>query len=266
MRLTSKTISAAISLFVLGSAVVATSAQAFGTIDQSVTGTRNWNSGLNSSTLYLGQVFTAGTSGLLDRVTLDISKDGTPGSFSVEIWNTSASLPTTVTSATASVSDSLVGGSPTTVIVDFTTPVSVDAGTQYALVLRAPAIVSGGGMMDGPYSNFKWYTENNPLATGNPVRSSNSGSSWTSELASDYRFATYVSPAPTPPPTPTPTPTPTTNTSSSSSLGATASHEESAILVSTGLTDSRILFVLPVILLAGATLMFFRNRKEQSSE
>jgi hypothetical protein len=160
---------------------------AVGNIDQSVSGTLNWNSGL-TSTQSVGQTFTAGISGQLDRVTIDIGKSGTPGTFFLEIFEVSGGFPTGNALASQAVSETLVTNTISTVIVDFTSPATIVSGTRYALFLRAPSAVSGGMM--SPSSSYSVGVENNPLSSEGIIY--NTGS-WSSS-ANDARFATYVTP------------------------------------------------------------------------
>jgi hypothetical protein len=134
-----KTSLAAVAALALAASLFsATSAFAVGTLDQS-----NSNDGEDGVTIvYVGtdpaQLFTAGISGELDRVTLDLSKNGSTGSFYVEIFATTLGVKTGTALASESRPDSDIPNLMGNVTIDFTTPALVTAGTVYALVLRAP--------------------------------------------------------------------------------------------------------------------------------
>ena len=137
------------------------------------------------------QVLTAGITGELDQVDLYLT-DGpfsaTPGDdLTVEIWTVSSDGPVSkITGASATVLRG-TATSATWVHVPINAP-SV-AGTQYAIVLGAPAASSG----DCPDVCWQWLADdNNPYAGGLSYYTLN-GSTWVAQ-ARDLAFKTYVTP------------------------------------------------------------------------
>ena len=189
-------------------ALVSTSAAAAGTLDQSQTN-------INSTGLAIGaafgsedqrrsaaQTFTAGRSGDLDRVDLNLRRVATPGSGScnggsgvtIEIRTVSAGAP----GGSVLAGESLPASSITADTLNFysfalTNPPVVTAGTQYALVASAPD--ASCTMGDFPYS---WGGANpGPYSGGTALSKQNSTSSWQQEPG-DGGFQTFVaSPAST---------------------------------------------------------------------
>ena len=81
------------------------------------------------------QTFTAGLSGGVDQVDLQLEKILTPTApLSVEIRDVSGGAPGSMVLASQSVPGSSVPGSPAFVSINFATPAPVVAGTQYAIV------------------------------------------------------------------------------------------------------------------------------------
>jgi hypothetical protein len=140
----------------------------------------NWNA----------QTFTAGDNYTITRVALELLRFGTPGNpgtVSVSIRATAAGpLPTGADlSSVATYNGNLLttdaGGE--VVNFDFTTPVALTSGTQYAIVVRA----TGG---DGN-NRLGWRRSvSSGYAGGRECYSVNSGSSWTGETIDCY-FQTY---------------------------------------------------------------------------
>jgi hypothetical protein len=206
--------------------VAVSPAFATGTVDQAVTGTST-NTFIINTTQSQGQVFTAGRSGVLDRVTVDLYKDGNVGIYYVEIYATSNGLPTGSALATEAKSESTLTTSPASVIVDFSSPISVVSGTQYALVVRAPNVTQQyNPMMQGFSSSYlNWRAEPDQLSS-DPQLTFSSGT-WSSSNLFDARFATYVTsptPSPTQSPSPTAIPAASSNTQADESLALTGNN------------------------------------------
>jgi len=137
------------------------------------------------------QTFTAGRTGLLDQVDLDLAKGGSPVNLTVELRDVAAGTPGTQVLAAASVPASSV---PLTaahgfVSIPFAVPASVTAGTQYAIVAYASG--SGGNYYywwdGGPPSPYAGGMEFVPLSSP-PV------APWNPQAAIDFAFKTYVGP------------------------------------------------------------------------
>lgn len=163
---------------------VAVSAQ---TLDQSnpTWHVSNWNYAV-TSTQSIGQSFTAGLTGPLSRVSLGLARSGTVTQITAEIYaadgtgNATGSVlaSKTITGTTVPTSP---GGSLTN--FDFSSPVSVTAGTKYVIVLTTPDSSGGTG---GDYrvyrDNGNSYTGGN--AIGHPLTTKTS--------LNDVVFQTYV--------------------------------------------------------------------------
>lgn len=194
-----------------------------GTLDQQQTNAPD--GGYQSSNYYQAQTFTAGITGTLDAVTVQIGFN-TPevvapavaGDFTVAIWATSGGVPS---GASALTSETITGNAVGTVAVVFSSPISIAAGTQYAIVLVAdPArgISWLGQCGTDSYADGQaliYDVLNFPAWRTIPAWALLADSD---DCILDYAFGTYVSPAltsptPTPSPTPSPTPTPTTSPS-----------------------------------------------------
>lgn len=169
-----------LSLLGLGAGIPAMAA---GTIDQSVTS----NTGSNyyfDSRFTPGQTFTAGASGLLSTVTVDLAREGDPGVFIVEVFAVSGGLPDGPALASESMLQASVATVTQSVTVDFASPASMINGVQYAIVVRAPS-AAGSNL-------YLWGVGGEALSGEGSVFYSGS---WRTST-DDFRFATYVS-APT---------------------------------------------------------------------
>ena len=143
-------------------------------------------SAVAKSDVWLAQTFTAGATGTLTKVQLDLKHDvGFAGDTvtSVSIFPTdSGGSPTGSTLGTASVNASDVA--TIQAIVTFTGyNVPVTAGTKYALVL-------GTNGSDGPHSVFWFHSGDNGYAAGSAFTGP---STWTGNAGIDRRFSTFVS-------------------------------------------------------------------------
>ena len=152
------------------------------------------------STQSVAQTFTAGLSGKLDQVDLNLNKSGTPPvPLSVELRDVSAGLPGSAVLASQSVLASSVVAFPGSGWVSFAFPMpgSVTAGTQYAIVAQSAAVFP---------DTYAWSqgTGTDPYAGGAAyvALSSPPTTAWMPVPVGppDFAFKTYVVPAP--PPTP----------------------------------------------------------------
>jgi hypothetical protein len=183
-----------------------------------------------------GQTFTAGITGLLDTFTLQLKKQGTPGALNASIYAESNGFPVGSPLATTTVAESVVpSASIGTISFDFSSPVSVTAGTTYVFVIEAPS-ASTSYLSVAPftptYNNYIMYFGNpgaEPVGTHSLYMGS--GSPWLI-FNQSFLFASYVVPA-TSPSSPTSSspsasisgdPTPT-------KLANTGARDESGILI-----------------------------------
>jgi hypothetical protein len=189
-----------------------------GTLDQQQTDTSaGYWMNMNQ---YRAQTFTAGMTGTLNGVSIQtqvgdtaaVAVPAAAGDYSVEIWATSGGVPS---GASALASNTVVGDTGGLVIVAFSSPPSVVAGTQYAIRL----VVDAGGEI-----NWLGVCQSNLYAGGQALVYDVSGAATWQTIADwatandakacalDFAFATYVTaaqatPQPTAPVTPPPTAT-----------------------------------------------------------
>jgi hypothetical protein len=199
-----------VSLAALGALLIPAAASA-GTLDQEQALSSGAShsiyddDGMGSSGQSVAQTFTAGLTGDLDQVDMNISKFGTPtADLTVQIWDTVGGTPVNVL-ATESVPAASLTTTPAFTPVTFDPRVPVTAGTQYAIVAWAATPFAS------PYS----WTEAgaNPYAAGElrvqlaPNASPPTPGFWGPSGATfDMTFRTYVvTPPTTTPPPPTTT-------------------------------------------------------------
>jgi uncharacterized repeat protein (TIGR01451 family) len=190
---------AGVSALVVGLAIaVVGSASATGTLDQSNPPPAT-SAGATSQGA-AAQIFTAGASGLLDTVRLNVEiAKGDPGDLVVSIDGlTPGGIPNEFdVRATQTVSQSSV---PTytgnefpsdftnELTVTFDTPATVDVGTTYALVIS-----SSQSNVD---SYYLWGSTADGYGGGDACEISGGTPAWTCDTSRDFVFATYVSPPP----------------------------------------------------------------------
>lgn len=151
----------------------------------------NWSGGSTQGfgSYYRGQTFTVGISGDLEKVAVWIHKAGTPPNpLVVEIFATSAGLPTGVALASEEIAEVSVNQDAETEIT-FSSPTTLVSGTMYVIVLRQK---NDGGDISNAY---QWKgSSTNVYADGTTVEFW--GSFW--QIAySDMYFKTYVEGVPT---------------------------------------------------------------------
>jgi hypothetical protein len=167
-------------------------AQAATTLDQS-SSTVNSASGVTTGNEY-AQLVTAGLTGTLSSVEVSALRiNGTTADLTASIRSVSGGQPSGADLATASVPYTSVLLASGWVTFDFSSPISVSAGDQFAIVITTTA--SGAS----PYS---WaYETTSSYAGGVSARKLGAGS-WTNEVFG-FAFRTYVNTpdsGPTPPP------------------------------------------------------------------
>ena len=165
----------ALSVFGVSSGV----AQAATTLDQSYdVGTSNQAVPRGS----LGQVVTPGLSGQLTNVDVNLLKLGiAPGGVTVSIRNVSAGLPTGSDLAAVYIPDSSIGTAASWIQVNFSTPVTITAGTPFAIVVS-----------DANNANEYFWRHESP-GTYAGGEGSRAIPTWTLYSPSyDFNFRTYV--------------------------------------------------------------------------
>jgi len=136
------------------------------------------------------QLFTAGISGTLSQVDLQLGRTGSPGDLVVQIRTVAGGVPSSSILSSATVAEARVTLSDTLdwVSVVLSPSVGVVSGTQYAIVLTAPAVPP---CCDG----YKWAASFlDPYPGGTMAQLSGRGASWQSLPAIDFAFKTYVTP------------------------------------------------------------------------
>jgi hypothetical protein len=170
-------------------------------VDQENTTLGTQGAGFNTAT-WLGQTFTPAVTGQVVSVdmnlfSLNCSAVSMPD-ITVSIRNASGNLPTGADLATATIAGFCNGGggyfSGT-----FATPLTLTAGTQYALVWRAASAIPTGTPIPGYFGTVSAATGatalQNPYAGGRRASSSNSGSTWAGAAGNannDHGFRIFV--------------------------------------------------------------------------
>ncbi|WP_165371449.1 carboxypeptidase regulatory-like domain-containing protein [Pseudolysobacter antarcticus] len=161
-------------------------------VDQQNTSVTNNGFGF-TSTSWVAQTFTAGVAGQLTQVDLDLFCSictGTTPNITISIRATSGAtpVPTGADLAATTIPGSSAGGYFS---ATFSSPLTLVAGTRYAIVARAVSNPSA-----GTYAYFCSCTANtNPYVNGQRVTSTNSGSTWTADATAggrDLGFRVYM--------------------------------------------------------------------------
>jgi hypothetical protein len=154
-------------------------------LDQKNESLSNSGTGINTTT-WGGQTFTAGVSGQLTKADINLfcfSCTGTTPNLTLSVRATAGGLPTGSDLAAATI-PGFSSGAAVYYSVTFASPITVTAGTQYALVIRPTANPSAG-------TYALTVSTGSQYAAGARVSSGNSGSTWTA-ATSDAGFHTYV--------------------------------------------------------------------------
>lgn len=178
---------------VTGALLTTSPAWASGQLDQ---GTTFAGGGLNDevfdyggSWAQLSQTFTAGVTGTLTTLGLGMAQQNSPTSLTLQVFAAAGGLPTgsALTSQTLTGSGlSVVTAGQTMFDVVLAAPISVSAGSVYAIVASATGAAP---------AKFEWF-RSTPYSRGTAGYRDSFGQG---VLAYDYTFATYVIPDPTPP-------------------------------------------------------------------
>ena len=145
------------------------------------------DSGFFGYAMMQGQTFTAGATGNLDRVDLNLSRAGAPGGVTIQIRTVSAGEPSDTVIGSGSIAEGSVSdNSFDWVSVHLDDLAWVISGKQYAIVLftaAAPPCCDG----------YKWALSfQNPYAGGTMEQHIGNNGSWTPLSAVDFTFKTYV--------------------------------------------------------------------------
>ena len=154
-------------------------------IDQQNLSVTNSGFGFNA-TNWFGQTFQPAVTGQLTRVDLDLFCSGCSGTtpnITVSIRATSGDLPTGPDLATATI-PGFSSGSGGFFAANFGAPITLNAGTTYAVVARPVSNPSA-----GVYAYV--VSTGSPYANGRRVTSANSGATWTGQ-STDVGFKTFM--------------------------------------------------------------------------
>jgi hypothetical protein len=155
------------------------------TVDQSMTSDPASIGLLASSNRQrLGQTFTPAVTGLRERFDVRLFKNASAaGTLYLELYATSSSLPTGAALATSDkIDQSLISTSSQTIAFIFRSPVSLTAGTEYALVLRSTQSIDATNYISWRLSTAGVYSG------GQAVQYD--GTTW-SAVSSGYDFVFY---------------------------------------------------------------------------
>jgi hypothetical protein len=190
---------AALAVVVTGMWSSMTPAMALAVVDQD--DLNNGGQPFNAGDLYsspiassrpLAQTFTAGATGALKGVVVSLLKNGTGAGASASIYTTTGGVPDCVL-ATSAINAGDIGTYTFPTVTDnfsieFSTPVQVQSGTQYAIVVSTTA---------GPANMLNWSGFQNGLYSGGTslVRSAGTWGPITPGaplVTADFGFQTYV--------------------------------------------------------------------------
>jgi hypothetical protein len=139
------------------------------------------------------QTFTAGITGLLDRVDLVLRLDSGSDPLTIEIRSVAGNgcpSPTVLASQTVGPRGVPTSGSPDWTAIALSNPPSIVAGTRYAIVARTGATTR--------YVLFGSFTGGNPYGAGQPCHADGSSPTTWQPSSGDFAFKTYVAPLPPP--------------------------------------------------------------------
>jgi hypothetical protein len=162
-------------------------AQAASTLDQDIAfSTSDCNTEVYSGA-GIGQTFTAGLSGPLTSVEVFLvdvdGKSGTEPGLTVALASTSSGLPVGVALAASTIPDSDVPSVPGVVTVTFSSPATVTAGEQYAILITTSET----------YSNYKWCGDGaDTYSGGTSLDDSPEDRNWRQTAYKDMSLRTYV--------------------------------------------------------------------------
>ncbi len=138
---------------------------------------------------WTGQTFIAGVTGQIVKADIQLFCNGcgaTPPNLTLSVRDTSGGLPTGADLTSTTIPGStFASGASVLYTATFGVPVTLNSGTQYALVLRPVSAPAGTG--------YFWIRSSpSTYASGSRVLSANSGGTWSTDTARDYNFKTYM--------------------------------------------------------------------------
>ncbi len=156
-------------------------------VDQSFTSPYNLGANINECCTFVAQTFTAGLTGTLSGVSVDVFSPVSspfPLHVSIHTVNADGSPSSMILSDTTLNSNS----APLSLFITFPQEISIVAGKQYAIVVSYQgAPPPGAGQFQGI-----WRGASGNLYTAGDLYSSVDGSSWFSYPGSDVHFQTYL--------------------------------------------------------------------------
>ena len=158
-------------------------------VDQSSTAATNLGSAINECCRYVAQTFTAGLTGTLAGVNIDVTS-GSAHPLNVAIRTVAGGTPTstilgdrTLSTSSAALSD----------LITFPELITLTAGLQYAIVVSYPSAPP-----PGPFqSQGDWAGTSGDLYTAGGEFASVEGTSWFATPGADLHFRTFMSPTAT---------------------------------------------------------------------
>jgi hypothetical protein len=151
------------------------------TVDQQQTSTTGADAFAITTTTWVGSKFTAGTTGRLTKVDVNVYKNVAPTQhLIVAIYTDSSGVPGTLL-ATSSILSSALTGSAAYATARFVEAPAVTSASVYWIVCY---------MQDGGTGSYAWTTTTNAVAAAS---SSNSGGTWTPSASVAMNLKTYVS-------------------------------------------------------------------------
>ena len=161
-------------------------AQAASTLDQDIAfSTSDCNTEVYSGQ-GMGQTFTAGLSGPLTSVEVflvDSSSSGSEPGLTLALASTSSGLPVGVALAASTIPDSDVPSVPGVVTVTFSSPATVTAGEQYAILITTSET----------NNNYKWCGDGDDTYSGGmDLDDRTGGPNWRQLGDADMSLRTYV--------------------------------------------------------------------------
>lgn len=162
-------------------------------LDQSLTSPSNLGASINECCAYIGQTFTAGRTGVLSGVNIDVTSFGTSLPLNVEIHAVDSSGLPNSTVLGETVLDS--SSSPVTRLITFPQLIDVIAETQYAIVVNYQgAPPAGPGLGLGIWTG----ATGDAYPRGEALLSFDYGASWSRDPSpgNDLHFQTYVEEVP----------------------------------------------------------------------
>lgn len=156
--------------------------------DQSNTGALSSTLAIDATSDYIAQTFIP--SGTVDLTQVDLymamNTSGQEQYVQVEIWATSAGLPTTLLTNGTGPIKLITGTSEATYSFLFRHPVALTAATTYAVVIK-PYVRGSAQTVNQVNVSHRGAT----YANGSVITSTNTGVSWTADTAKDLRFVVY---------------------------------------------------------------------------